>query len=116
MSMPKCGNLRFPSNVQYEPREPSSPQRDSRAFTTNHPSPSVTRPVLLLRSGASGMPVESDREKPRLCSIDRQDPLPHARPGLSLGREQFPMPLGDDLKGAINHLDGGLIVNRVRRN
>ncbi len=32
-----------------------------------------------------------------------------------LGREQFPVPLGDDFDGAVDHLDGGLIVDRVRR-
>src|SRR5687767_4828015 len=54
MLIPKCGKRRLPSNVQYEPRTPSSRQRDSRALTTNQPSPSVTSPFLLLRSGASG--------------------------------------------------------------
>src|SRR5438874_12745443 len=29
--------------------------------------------------------------------------------------EQLPVPLGDDVDGAVDHLDGGLIVNRVRR-
>src|SRR4030095_6639205 len=32
-----------------------------------------------------------------------------------LGREQFPVPFGDDLDGAIDHLDGRLVVHRVRR-
>ena len=29
--------------------------------------------------------------------------------------EKFPMPFGDDLDGAVDHLDGGLVVDRVRR-
>jgi transposase len=32
-----------------------------------------------------------------------------------LGREQFPVPLGDDLDGPVNYFDGGLVVDRVRR-
>ena len=31
------------------------------------------------------------------------------------GAQQFPVPLGDDFNCAIGHLDGGLIVDRVRR-
>ena len=31
------------------------------------------------------------------------------------GGKQLPVPLGDDFDGAVDHLDGGLIVNRVRR-
>src|SRR6185503_219225 len=34
---------------------------------------------------------------------------------LALGREQLPGPLGDDLDGAIGHLDRGLVVDGVRR-
>jgi hypothetical protein len=30
------------------------------------------------------------------------------------GGEQLPMALGDDIDGAVDHLDGGLIVDRVR--
>src|SRR5947209_17817656 len=29
--------------------------------------------------------------------------------------KQLPVPLGDDFGGTVNHLDGGLIVDRVRR-
>jgi hypothetical protein len=32
-----------------------------------------------------------------------------------LGGEQFPVPLGDDFDGAVNHFDGGLVVDRIRR-
>jgi hypothetical protein len=32
-----------------------------------------------------------------------------------LGREQFPVPLGDDLDGTVDHFEGGLVVDRVRR-
>ena len=32
-----------------------------------------------------------------------------------LGGKQLPVPLGDDLDGAVGHFDGGLIVNRVPR-
>ena len=38
---------------------PSFLQRDSRAFTTNQPSPSTTRPFLLIRSGASRVTTDS---------------------------------------------------------
>ena len=31
-----------------------------------------------------------------------------------LGREQFPVPLGDDLDGTVDHFEGGLVVDRVR--
>ena len=31
------------------------------------------------------------------------------------GYELFPVPLGDDLDGAVDHLDGRLVVDRVRR-
>jgi hypothetical protein len=34
--------------------------------------------------------------------------------GPSPRREQFPVPLGDDVDGAVDHLDGGLVVDRVR--
>ena len=37
-------------------------------------------------------------------------------PELSVGSMHSPpVPLGDDLDGAVDHFDGGLIVNRVRR-
>ena len=32
-----------------------------------------------------------------------------------LGREQFPVPFGDDLDGAVDHFEGGLVVDRIRR-
>lgn len=31
-----------------------------------------------------------------------------------LVREQFPVPLGDDLDGTVDHFEGGLVVDRVR--
>ena len=31
-----------------------------------------------------------------------------------LGREQFPVPLGDDLDGTVDDFEGGLVVDRVR--
>ena len=34
-------------------------------------------------------------------------------PNAPLGRKQFPVPLGDDFDGAVDHFDGGLIVDRV---
>ena len=33
----------------------------------------------------------------------------------ALGCKQFPVPLGDDLDGSVDHFDGGLIVDRVAR-
>ena len=34
---------------------------------------------------------------------------------IYLGRKPFPMAFGDDFDCSIDHFDGGLIVNRVRR-
>ena len=34
---------------------------------------------------------------------------------VPLGLEEFPLAFGDDLGGAVDDLDGGLIVDRVRR-
>lgn len=31
------------------------------------------------------------------------------------GRKQFPMPFGDNFDRSVDHFDGGLIVNRIRR-
>jgi hypothetical protein len=33
---------------------------------------------------------------------------------LQAGGEQFPLPLGDDFDGAVDHFDGGLVVDGVR--
>src|SRR6476646_5500312 len=55
MLIPRCGKRRFPSKLQYDPSGPTSRQRESRALTTNHPSPSTTRPFFVSRIGASGM-------------------------------------------------------------
>src|SRR5687767_6771950 len=33
----------------------------------------------------------------------------------ALGRKQFPVPLGTDLHGVVDHFDGGLVVHRIRR-
>jgi hypothetical protein len=35
-------------------------------------------------------------------------------PTFQLRRKQFPMAFGDDFGGAVDHFDGGLVVNRVR--
>ena len=36
-------------------------------------------------------------------------------PRAGIGGKQLPVPLGDDLDGVVDHFDGGLVVNRVRR-
>src|SRR5262249_2022167 len=50
---------------------------------------------------------------------NRSAKLEHARlraaPAYVLGGKQLPVPLGDDLDGAVDHFDGGLIVDRVSR-
>src|SRR5215203_3103926 len=79
MLIPKCGNRRFPSKVQYEPSGPSSFQRESRAFTTNQPSPSTTRPFLLIRTGASGIGGVSQSERPPRARLLALEHLPEIR-------------------------------------
>ena len=54
MLIPKCGNRRFPSKVQYRAERSLLLPARGAASTTNKPSPSTTRPFLLVRSGASG--------------------------------------------------------------
>ena len=39
---------------------------------------------------------------------------PTLAPALVLGREQRPVPLGNDVDGAVDDLEGGLVVDRVR--
>ena len=46
-----------------------------------------------------------------ICAI----PCIRRRPARSIRGEQFPVPLGDDFDGAVDHFDGGLVVDRVRR-
>src|SRR4051812_41147685 len=71
MLIPKWGKRRLPSNVQYEPSGPSSFQRESRALITNQPSPSTTRPFLVIREAASGTAAVSPPRQ-RTASSDRE--------------------------------------------
>jgi GNAT superfamily N-acetyltransferase len=41
--------------------------------------------------------------------------LPPTALELVFGGKQFPVPLGDDFDGVVDHFDGGLVVDRVRR-
>src|SRR6476661_1713105 len=59
MLKPSCGNRRLPSKLQNEPSGPSLRQRESRALSTNQPSPSTTRPFLVMRGAASGTTRQS---------------------------------------------------------
>src|SRR6266508_2270576 len=54
---PSPGKRRLPSKSQKNPSGPVSRQRMSRALTTNHPSPSGTRPYFVVRSGASATTI-----------------------------------------------------------
>ena len=55
---------------------------------------------------SSGIPEPGPRH--RAC-------LPSRLACFRAGGKQLPVPLGDDLDGAVDDCDGGLIVNRVRR-
>src|SRR5687767_2993428 len=97
MLIPKWGNRRFPSNVHEPPRGPASRQRDSRAFTMNQPSPSVTSPFLLIRSGASGTTsAVGVRERDEAVEHDRpiRELFPHG--SVCLG----PAAVGEPQRGA----------------
>jgi hypothetical protein len=42
-------------------------------------------------------------------------PAPSVHRRGQLEGKQLPVPLGDDFDGAVSHLYGGLVINRVRR-
>ena len=74
MLIPICGNRASPSNLVYAPKSPSR-QSASRAFRTNQPSPSGTRPAPVERRGASF------NHSPDSCKIGlRLCDTPGARP------------------------------------
>ena len=61
-------------------------------------------------SGSSS-PVAVKRLRQRLAQRSVLDRLAC----ILAGGKQLPVPLGDDFDGAVDHFDGGLIVDRVRR-
>src|SRR3954469_18293598 len=61
MLIPSCGKRASPSKRVYAPKSPSF-QTASFALTTNHPSPSGTRPAFVSPSGASGTTEPGYRE------------------------------------------------------
>src|SRR5438067_6008002 len=99
-----------------------------RTEATSSGSPGPCAPVgspvspQLGRTGASLATPRSASSSPVRCH--HHDPsLTHApctnttltMTPSGLRCEPFPVPLGDDFDGAVGYLDGGLIVNRVRR-
>ncbi len=63
-----------------------------------------------LRTGQLRPPLRTSQSQPSRPQ-SRANPLSL----MVLGGEQPPVPFGDDLDGAVGHLDGGLVVDRVRR-
>ena len=71
---------------------------------------------VVRRGVASVRRRRRDPPRPRRHHPRRRDRSPRRRSGSAEGRgEQPPVPLGDDLDVAVDDLEGGLIVDRVRR-
>ena len=78
-----------------------------------HRGPSLVR-LLLEHPGKLLRVLAEDHPVSCLQQIHQLDPVAGGA-GHSLGVDVPPAPLGDDLDGAVDDLDGGLVVDGVRR-
>src|SRR5260370_13278686 len=97
-----------------------SPRTEALALQYEHLEnrPWANRSISRVLAEINGNTLTDQATRSRQKSEIRSQPAQRGSrlaDGLALGRKPFPMALGDHFDCSVDHFDGGLIVNRVRR-